>query len=177
MKNNNTIKCLDILIKNIDNTENFDIEIILSNSIKLDNNEVIFNVFSFGEKHNLFEKAVKGDKGTSMKLTPKGERLKEFKKGFVKFENKSTNTPLTLYQKIYLPILIFSVLFSVVLGLLNYLSNKKIDSLTEKYNLLESEFGHYKDSVNKLNKKIDIKKVTSLNDTLQTKNFGDLKLD
>ena len=35
-----------------------------------------------------------------MKLTPKGDKLKAFKKGFVKFENKSSKTPLSKFEKI-----------------------------------------------------------------------------
>jgi len=46
-------------------------------------------------------------------LDDRGIKLKDFKKGYLKFEKKSKSTPFTKYQKIYLPIIIISFLFAV----------------------------------------------------------------
>lgn len=84
---------------------------------------------------------------------------------------ESLNEPrLTKYQKIYLPFFIISILSAILLGWLNYLSNKKIDFLNNEYNLLKSEYVRYKDSVNKQNKKIEIPKEEKLKDTLSSNN-------
>jgi hypothetical protein len=159
------VKYLDIVIKNIEKTEMFDIDSILSNKTNLSNNEIEnieLDLISFGnsKKHNLFELINPENTSTRwLKLTTKGEKLKQFKKGFVKFEKSLTKKPLTLYQKIYLPILIISVLGNFLFSYLAIDYNSKNNTLIE-------EKSNLKDTINKLKLKIESYKVSSLNDTL-----------
>lgn len=109
-----------------------------------------------GEKHDTFELYLK-----SLKKDP----------------NKTHRTRQLIITSL-------SLLTAIIFGTLNFLSNKKIDSLesdksvqTENYNLLESEFVHYKDSVNKHNTKTGKTTLNSELDTLQTKNSDVLKTE
>jgi hypothetical protein len=155
------VKYLDIVVSNIENTEMFDIEDILYKLPESSDTfrEVAYVIKSFGIKNELFSEII-ATKGSSWyKLTLKGEKLKSFKKGFEKFEKSLKKTPLTLYQKIHLSITVFSLIGTLAFSYLtlDYKKQNKILN-TEKTNL--------KDTINKLKSKIELYKVSSLNDTL-----------
>lgn len=155
------VKYLDFLIENIENAEMFDIYTVFYKNTKLEHSEInsiVFNLESFGYKSNLFEKM-----GDNKRLTPKGEKLKSFKKGFEKFEKSLTKTPLTLYQKIHLPITIISLLGTFTFSYLTLNYKGKNDTLIKREIIL-------KDSISKLKSKIELHKVLLLNDTLQSNN-------
>ncbi|MGK0412481.1 MAG: hypothetical protein ACJA1B_000678 [Polaribacter sp.] len=85
------IRLLDLVFKNIENTERFDIVEILTS--KTDFNEKESKDFQsflkpFEIRNDLFEILTNTKVSTLLKLTLKGEELKNFKKGFLKFENK-----------------------------------------------------------------------------------------
>jgi len=165
MNEKEKIILFDFLINNIENSEMFDIDNILTKHKKASDEiirDYVNDLNSFGIKNNIFEKVGNDNRTSWLRLTPKGEKLKLFKKGFVNFENKSTKTPLTLYQKIYLPVFIFSVACSVILGFSTY-------NLNTNNNRLNGDNHKLNDSINRLNKIIESKTIKSLNDTLRTK--------
>ena len=162
------IKYLDIVFNNIENTEMFTIDSILSEKTNLSNDEINdfeYNLISFGEKNDLYILSNPENKSTFwLKLTPKGEKFKSFNKGYIKFEKESTKVSLTLYQKIYLPLLIFSILVSSFLGIFNYRLNKS-------NNHLDNSNIKMKDSINKLNKIIKLKTIKSSSVKVHTNNL------
>ena len=165
------VKYLNLVVKNIEKTERFDIDSILSKKTTLSNNEIEdieLDLISFGniEKYDLFELLNPENTSTRwLKLTKKGEKLKAYKKGFEKFEKSLTKTPLTLNQKIHLPITIISLLGTFAFSYLTFDYKGKNDDLITEKNIL-------KDSINKLKSKIELHKVLSLNDTLRTNNLN-----
>ncbi|WP_166388005.1 hypothetical protein [Polaribacter sp. 11A2H] len=152
------VENIDFIFEKIENSEMFSIEnIFFDSNIEYDD---ISDIISFGEKYDLFEKT-----GEWFMLTPKGEKLKEFKKGFEKFENK--NKP-----KKYSPYKISSFILTLVLGCstfyfarANYLlkvQESKIPSLILKVDSLKVE-------LNLANSKLIEYKIKPLKDTLKTK--------
>jgi hypothetical protein len=128
------VKYLDLVLKKIDNAERFVIYNILSKNTILSHKEkceIELDLISFGniEKYDLFE--LLNPKNTStrwLKLTKKGEELKDFKKGFEKFKNKSKKTPLSNFEK--LSIIGFIITFSYGFyqnRLSNSLGNQQVD--------------------------------------------------
>ncbi|MDD7913795.1 hypothetical protein [Polaribacter ponticola] len=165
MEYKDKVKYLDIVIKNIENTEMFDVDNILYKlpELKETYKDISYSIRSFGVKNNLFSKII-ATKGSSWyKLTTKGENLKEFKKGFIKFEKSLTKIPLTLYQKIHLPITIISLLGTLTFSYFTFDYKGKNNNLINEKIIL-------KDSINKLKLKIELYKVLSLKDTLHTNN-------
>jgi hypothetical protein len=78
------VKYLDIVIKGIKNTDMFDIYTVLTKEVEIESNlasEYCEYLKSFGIKNKLFEL-----NSSFLKLTPKGDELKLFKKGFEKFK-------------------------------------------------------------------------------------------
>ena len=159
------VKYLDFVIKNIEDSDMFDIENILYKLPELNKtySDVGYNVKSFGVKNKIFSEII-ATKGASWhKLTQKGELLKEYKKGLIKFEKSLTKTPLTLYQKIHLPITILSFSCSLIFSYLTFdYKGKNENLINDKVSLI--------DSINKLKSKIVLYKATSLSDTLRTNN-------
>jgi hypothetical protein len=157
------VKYLDIVIANIQNTEMFTISEFFGNKINLkdkQSRDVELDLINFGKKYDLFK--LSNPSNTSarwLELTPKGEKLKDFKKGFVKFEKSLTKTPLTSYQKINLPFTIISLIGALTFSYLTFDYKGKNKSLNKDNIIL-------KDSINKLKSKIELYKVSSLNDTL-----------
>jgi hypothetical protein len=163
------IKYLDLVFENIDNSEMFTIYSILSNKTDLQRKKLLdieLSLISFGEKNDLFE--LLNTKNTStrwLKLTQKGEKLKLFKKGFIKFEKKNEPKKYSVYK-------IASFILTFVLGCstfyfarANYdlrLQESKVPSLKLKVDSLKNELNH-------LNKKLFENKVNQISDTLETK--------
>lgn len=96
-----------------------------------------------------------------LKLTHEGREFKN--------RQPEAKPKLTRYQKIYLPLFVVFGLSTFFFSFLNYHSNKTVDSLKEKYNLLESDFAHYRDSVNESNKETVKTTSKEQSDTSKTK--------
>ena len=116
----------------------------------------------------------------SFRLTEKGWKFTTFDQ----LEKDSKKTPLTLYQKIHIGLTIISLVFIFIFGYLNYYLNQDKSALTNQNNLLNKEnnqlktdFVHYKDSLNEYIKIIRLGTKESLNDSSQTKNYPDVKVD
>jgi hypothetical protein len=163
------VKYLDIVIENIENTDMFYISDILYKQNNLSYNEIEdieLDLISFGakDKLNLFT-LLKPKTNRCLKLTEKGEKLKLFKKGFEKFENKLKPKKHNLY--LIIPI-ILTFLFgssTVYFGVLNYrlnLQESKIPSLELKVDSLKKQLNYIG------NKLIECKEKP-LNKTLDTK--------
>ncbi|WP_445749976.1 hypothetical protein [Polaribacter sp.] len=89
MEHKEKVKYLDLVFKNIENTDKFTIENILHEKLSLsDNNidDIGYNLRLFGKKHELFTVLSSNKCDIFLQLTPKGEKLKAFEKGFEKFE-------------------------------------------------------------------------------------------
>lgn len=154
------------------NCEIFDIvnenELILYSDLpKIDgaNRELVLQSISkLSKDHGLI--SVKNQK---LSLSEKGLKHESFE-SYLKSLKKE---PIPRYQKIYLPLFIIFGFSAMILGILNHLSNKEVDFQKEKYNLLESDFVRYKDSVNEQNTKTVKSTSELLNDTSQTNNYPD----
>ena len=89
MEYKDKVKYLDLVFNNIENTDMFTIENILHKTTDLENREISdigYNLRLFGKKYILFNLLSSNKVDIFLQLTPKGERLKSFKKGFEKFE-------------------------------------------------------------------------------------------
>ena len=76
------------------------------------------------------------------------QELKDFKKGYIKFEKHLKKQPLTLFQKIQLFTTILSISVAVTFGVLNYLLSSQKSELQDQNNLLKTDLVRYKDSLN-----------------------------
>lgn len=144
------VKHLDFVIKNIENAEMFDINNILYKNPDLSETyeSVGNNVKSFGIKQGLFSVIV-ASKGSSWhKLTPKGEKLKSFNKGFEKFEKMSEKKPLTKFEK--LSIIGFIITFSY-----GFYQNNLSNSIENQQAEFQNEIDSLKNEIRNLNSHID----------------------
>lgn len=118
----------------------------------------------------------------SQKLSLSEKGLKH--KSFESYLKSLKKDPISTHRKRQLILTILSILTAIIFGILNYLSNKRADSLaseksvlTDDYNLLKSDFVRYKDSVIKQNIKTVKTTLRNEPDISQTKNPNDLKTD
>ena len=168
MEYNEKIKYLDIVIKNIENTEMFVIENILSKETKLsfdEINEIELDLISFGskDKSNLYELLNPENKSTRwLKLTEEGEKLKSSEKGFEKYKKNLEKTPMTKFEKWSLLLIILTIIINLIQW--NYSSTLKSDleSCTSELDSLKTEL------YSKENIKIENNGKT-LNKSLETK--------
>jgi len=170
------IEHLDILLKSIDDIGNFNISLTLQKGMGINTDDFENEklkwfldlhdaVKNFGTTHKYFEETY----FVTYRLTEKGIKAKELG-GHLKYKKSVKKTPLTLYQKIYLPIFILFGLLSVY--------NRFFPSVSEsEFQNLKTEFQNTKyplDSPIDENIKKTSTKIKSLNDTLQPKNYHDV---
>jgi len=105
-------------------------------------------------------------KSQKLSLTEKGLKQKTFESYLESLKKE----PIPRYQKIYLPLFILFGFSAMILGILNYNSNRKNDVLKSQVNSLTNKSRIYKDSVGLLKSKIELYKKQSIIDTSQTKN-------
>lgn len=77
------------MIDDIENVEYFNIKYFINKFVDIDDHEkayLQYSIESFGKTYGLFENTLNSDEW--FKLTPKGIDLKEYGKGFNKFEKK-----------------------------------------------------------------------------------------
>lgn len=154
MNKETKIKYLDFVISKIEDTDMFGIYSILSENKEIKESELpkaAWNVEKFAETYDLIEKYESG----FFKLSKKGNELKDFKKGFVKFEKKAEKPPLSLFE--ILSILGFLITFSYALyqnNQSNTLGNQQtefqieLDSLKTEFLLLNYEIDSLKHQLN-----------------------------
>jgi hypothetical protein len=162
MEYNEKVKYLDIVILNIEKTEMFSINDILSKKTNLSNtdkNNIELDLISFGgaNKYGLFELLNPKNTNTRwLKLTEKGEELKVFKKGFEKFLKKENKKPW--YNENWIGYLIAFIvfLFTVYQHFENrtlsnqvYVVNKKNDSLNIQIETYKNQFFELKEKIEK----------------------------
>ncbi len=112
------IKYIDIIINDLENPfDEFTVFSFLEeNKEHLSKRKDIAETYNLEDtiiNFGLTKKLLKKTEGRILVLDDRGIKLKDFKKGYLKFEKKSKSTPFTKYQKIYLPIIIISFLFAV----------------------------------------------------------------
>ncbi len=138
----------------------------------LPNNNKSKRVIDSLEKNfGLIEKC--GEKNKSFRLTSKGWKFTTFEK----LEKDSKKTPLNTYQKIYIALFIIFGLSTMVFGFLNYTSNRQNDVLKFQVDSLKTQSQIYKDSVELLKQQTKLYIKQSIDDSLQTKNYPDAKVD
>ncbi|MFS4484381.1 hypothetical protein ACKGJY_15285 [Hyunsoonleella sp. 2307UL5-6] len=173
------IENFDILLKNIDDIGSFNISFTLEKGlgINADNLEreklgwfldLTNAIENFGMAHRYFEETYP----VTYRLTEKGIKAKDLG-GHLKYKKSVNKTPLTLYQKIYLPIFILFGLLSVYNRFFPAVSKSEFQNLKTEFQNTNYRF----DSLIDENTKKTSAKIKLLNDTLQTKNSGDLKND
>ncbi|TJY31607.1 hypothetical protein [Pontimicrobium aquaticum] len=116
----------------------------------------------FGIKKKLF----KVSQGHILLLDEKGIELKDFKKGYVKFEKSLKKTPLTLYQKIYLSFFIPLSILALSNRFFPPVSKSDFQELSRDFDSLNLKFDYMK-------KQVDILSKLNEHDTLQPKNYPD----
>ena len=157
-------KFIPLVVKHAPEFDNFSLR-DLADKMKLsDKDKLVYN-----ENEFLHDLKTKLNEVGLANVFPNGS-LSLTDKGRSKKNGTEPHNRLTKYQKIYLPLFIVFGVSTFYLGWSNYLSNKEVDSLINKNNLLEYRLARYKDSVNKQNIKTVKPTLESLNDTLQTKN-------
>jgi hypothetical protein len=119
----------------------------------------------FSEFHGYFEFFPNGH----CKLTEKGLDAKE-KGGHLKYKKSLTEKPLDWYK-------ITGLIFTFVFGVSTILLGVRNNSLKTDYDSLKSQSELYKDSVAELKGQIELYRLKTSNNTIQTKNLTDLKTD
>jgi hypothetical protein len=154
-------------------------KILIPKYFKADTSEektIVNNLWSeikeFSEFHGYFEFFPNGH----CKLTEKGLLAKE-KGGHLKYKKSLTEKPLDWYK-------IIGLILTVVFGLSTIYFSKKSFDLKENQSdviiendSLKVQVASYKDSIVELKEQIELYRLKTLNDTLQTKNLIDLKTD
>ncbi|MBU2914999.1 hypothetical protein [Reichenbachiella agariperforans] len=127
-----------------------------------DDNIAVKVIYSLEKDFGLIERCGK----SAFRLNNKGWKFTTFEQ----LEKESKKTPLTLYQKIYLPIFILFGLLSVYNRFFPSVSKSDFQELSRDFDSLNVHF----DSVDK---QIEILKEQNLNDSLQTKSYLDVTTD
>lgn len=119
-------------------------------------------IYSLEKDFGLIERCGK----CAFRLNDKGWRFTTFDQ----LEKDSKKTPLTLYQKIYLPIFILFGLLSVYNRFFPSVSEYDFQELSRDFDSLNVEFYSVK-------KQIELLPKQNLNDSSQTKSYLDVKID
>lgn len=135
------IKFLDLVIRDIENVEYFNIKEDINKYRDIDDHEkeyLPYSIESIGKTYNLFEDTL----NTSgwLKLTTKGIELKEYGKGFNKFESRLKRR-LSTFEKVS----VFFLIIGFVFGIYQF----------EKNQSLENHVSTLENRLNKSNLKID----------------------
>lgn len=156
MNKEEKIKYLDIIISNIEDVDLFIPYNILSKKTKIEEPElgnIEHSVRQFALTYELFEK---NGTGSYFRLTPKGNDLKDSKKGFIKFLKMGNKKPW--YNENWVGYLIAFIvfLFTVYQHFENrtlsnqvYILNKKNDSLNIQIETYKNQFFELKESIEK----------------------------
>jgi hypothetical protein len=120
------------------------------------------------ESFGLINEVFKVYEGHILNLDKKGRNLKDFKKGFVKFEKSLKRKPLDLYRAIPIGL-------SIIFFVLNFYQKNNYDNLKNQYDSLKTEHDSCKQKLSDLNNKTIEYKDKSLSATSQPKNPSDQK--
>jgi len=123
---------LDFVIRDIDNVEYFNIKEDINKYRDIDDHEketLPYSIESLGKTYDLFENALNSDEW--FKLTKKGIKLKEYGKGFNKFERKLERR-LSPFEKA-------SIFFFIITFLFGVYQNHKNNSLENRVQFLENQ--------------------------------------
>lgn len=179
MTNKETIKYIDLIIKDIDDFDCFSVNNIVFEYLKPESKEgkeqffvIIDKIKLFGKNNDIF---VPRTKDGWCKLTDKGKRLKLSKKSFKRFEKSENKTEW--YNKNWVGYLIAFILllFTVYQHFDNRSLKQDFDSLSKKYDSLKHQSDFYKDSVSELKQQLERQKLKLKKDTLSKSYHSDLK--
>jgi len=126
------IMFLDFVIRDIESVEYFNIKEDIAKYRDIDDHDketLPYSIESLGKTYGLFENTLNSDEW--FKLTPKGIKLKEYGKGFNKFERKLERR-LSLFEKVS----IFFFVIGFIFGVYQYQKN---NSLENRVQLLENQ--------------------------------------
>ena len=159
MEKYDKIKYLDFVFERIENVDMFDIYNILSKHKDLERDDLQrseWNVRQFALTYDLIEK---NGTGSYFKLTPKGNELKDFKKGFRKFLKKENKKPW--YNENWigyaLAFMVFS--FTVYQHFEKKSLTNQVFSLKKERDSLRTQEALHKSSLYDLNLKLEKQKV------------------
>lgn len=151
MSSKEAFKYLDLLIKNIEDTDLFSIRDILKESQNLSKknadefSKLITDVKSIGKKEGLFSSLTKDN--DYFELTERGKKLKRSNKSFQRFQKSDywldKNRVLSLLSAL-------SLAFTVFMYFDNRSLERKHQLLVKKQDALKSQLKIYKDSVSNL---------------------------
>lgn len=150
-----TLRYIDILTKNIEDTSLFSIHDILKESQNLskkDDHEfskIMTSVKSFGKKEELFSSLTK--ENDCFKLTDRGKRFHRSNKSFEKlqkFENKTDSWFNKNWVGHFITALV--LLFTVITYYDNRSLEREYESLIKQQDSLKTRLNIYKDSISKL---------------------------
>ncbi len=172
------IEHLDIVFKNISDIGNFNFSKVLKKGINFDfddateeqkigYNDLHDAVLNFAKAHKYLEPIE--HEFFMFSLSEKGIKAKEIG-GHLKYEN-------SLKKKIWYNDNWVGYLIALIVFLFSVYQYFEKDSLKSKYDSLKSQSEFYKDSVSELKEQIELYKINSLKDTLQTKSLNDLKTE
>lgn len=175
------IKHFDILLNNIDDITQFDVNGIMTKFGDFKHNipeqkqnfvRICESVKRFGKTYGYFDFDEK--RPGLYFLKENGIKAKELG-GHLKFQKSLTNKPLDWYK-------IIGLILTVVFGLSTIYFSKKSYDLKENQSdiiiendSLKVQVAYYKDSIAELKVQIELYRLKTSNDTLQTKSLNDLK--
>ncbi len=119
-------------------------------------------IYSLKNDFGLIERMENG----SFRLNDKGWKFTTFDK----LEEDSKKTPLNLYQKIYLP-------FFIIFGLLGIYKVFQPTVPVSDFQELSRDFDFLNVELDSVKKQIELLPKQNLNDSLQPKNYPDVKVD
>ena len=157
-------KYIDLIIKDIEDYDSFNVNNIVFEYLKPESNEeresfhnLIDSIKQFGRNNDLF---VTRTKDGWCKLTEKGKKLKLSGKSFnsyTKSENKNK-----WYNENWIGYLIAFVVF--LFSVYQYVNNRSLKTENEKLN---SQYEIYKDSTDQLNKELQKQEQKSFSETVK----------
>lgn len=155
MSSKEAFKYLDLLIKNIEDTDLFSIHNILKKSQNLSKknadefSKLITDVKSIGKKEGLFSSLTKDN--DYFELTERGKKLKGSYKSFQRFQKSENKSDYWLDKNRVLSLLTaLSLAFTIFMYFDNRALERKYELLVKKQDALKSQLKIYKDSVSNL---------------------------
>lgn len=170
MNDKETIKYIDLIIREIDDFDTFSVNNIVFDFLKpesKDEKDTFFNLIDeiklFGKNNDLF---VPRTKDGWCKLTDKGKRLKLSNKTFKNFQK--TENKSEWYNKNWIGYLIAFIvlLFTVYQHFDNRSLKREYDSLDKRYDSIKFQFDDFKDSLSELKQEDTETKQLKVSDSL-----------